>query len=511
MRYDGPSWDVTPIVNGETAVSDLTGRRLVDWLDAQAEAFENATTREYYLNYAGHKDDLALAPIFARHADLFRQETVRRALRTRAKDSRLPHLREFVVQGYLEQAAKELTEEIAGRETADTVEWEGEQIPYRSVQQLLMNEPDAGRRHELDERRLEVTAAQNPLRERRWDLLYGRIRGLGFDSYVALCDELGAMGLDRLHEIMERFLWETEKPYRDRLEEELRGIDVDPALAERSDLLRLFRSPQFDEAFPRERMLPALEATLQGLGVEVASQPNVHLDTEERPRKSPRAFCAPVSIPGEIYLVISPHGGHDDYLAFFHEAGHAQHFAHIRADQPFAFRGLGDNSVTEGFAFVLEHLLHSAAWLRRYLDMPEAGPYLALARFHKLYFLRRYAAKLLYELDLHAGDDVRAHAKHYGDLLTAHVGVRYSPQDYLSDLDDGFYCARYLRAWIFEAQLRSVFVRRWGEGWFAEPEAGVALRELWSYGQRYAVEELLRGLDEPGLDVGPLQAELAGV
>ncbi|MDP3767148.1 MAG: hypothetical protein Q8S13_03960, partial [Dehalococcoidia bacterium] len=331
---------------------------------------------------------------------------------------------------------------------------------------------------------------------------------LGFAGYVDLCEELGRLDLERLRETMERFLWDTEKPYRARLETELRAIEVDPALAERSDLLRLFRSPQFDAAFPRERMLPALEATLRGLGVDVDQQANVHIDAEERPRKSPRAFCAPVAIPDEIYLVISPHGGHDDYRALFHEAGHAQHFAHIRGDQPFAYRGLGDNSVTEGFAFVLEHLLYSAAWLQRYLDMEESDEYLALARFHKLYYLRRYAAKLLYELELHASGDVRAHGKRYADLLTTHVGVRYSPEDYLSDLDDGFYCARYLRAWTFDAQLRASFARRWGEEWFVQPEAGSLLRELWSHGQRDAVEGLLRQLDEPGLDIGPLVAEL---
>jgi hypothetical protein len=481
---------------------------LLDWLDREAEAFSSETTREYYLNSAGLKDDLALAPIFERHAELFQRETVDRALAARTEDPRRPHLREFVVDGYLEQAAKELTEQIAARETSDTVEWEGEPLPYRAVQQRVMNEPDPERRHELDARRLDVTAAQNPLRERRWDLLYARTRELGFDSYVALCEELGALGLDRLRAMLERFLWDTEKHYRDRLAPELRAIGVHPALAERSDLLRLFRSPQFDGAFPRERMLPALEATLRGLGVNVDRQPNVIVDADERPKKSPRAFCAPVEIPGEIYLVISPHGGHDDYRALFHEGGHAQHFAHIAGEQPFAFRGLGDNSVTEGFAFVLEHLLYSPAWLRRYLGMEESDAYLAMARFHKLYFLRRYAAKLLYELDLHHSGDPRGTAKRYADLLTTHVGVRHSPEDYLSDLDDGFYCARYLRAWIFDAQLRAYFARRWGEEWFVQPDGGAALRELWSHGQRYPAPELLRQLGEPALDIAPLAAEV---
>ena len=490
-------------------MSSASANELLDWLDQQAETFSSATTREYYLNNAGLKDDLALAPIFERHADLFRRETVDQVLGLESKDPRSSHLRQFVAEGYLEQAVKELTEEIAARETADSVTWDGEPLPYRSVQQRMMNEPDAARRRDLDQRRLEVTAAQNPLRERRWEALYTQTRSLGFASYVALCEELGRLGLERLRGTMEGFLRETEEPYRRRLERELRAVEVDPAQAERSDLLRLFRSPQFDAAFPRQRMLPALEAALQALGVNVAQQQNVHLDTEERPRKSPRAFCAPVDIPGEIYLVISPHGGHDDYRAFFHEAGHVQHFAHIRPDQPFAFRGLGDNSVTEGFAFVLEHLLYSAPWLRRYLELEESGPYLSLARFQKLYMLRRYAAKLLYELELHGNGDGPSHAKRYADLLTTHVGVRYSPADYRADLDDGFYCARYLRAWIFEAQLRASFVRRWGEEWFTRPEAGAALRELWSTGQRHPVDDLLRQLDEPGLEIGPLAAELA--
>src|SRR3989304_2539135 len=122
-------------------------------------------------------------------------------------------LRGFAVDGYLEQAAKELTEQIAARETADTVEWEGEQLPYRAVQQRVMNEPAAARRDEVDQRRLGVTASQNELRQRRWDFLYAQTRDLGFASYVALCDQLGRLGLDPPRETMERFLWGTDTAY----------------------------------------------------------------------------------------------------------------------------------------------------------------------------------------------------------------------------------------------------------------------------------------------------------
>jgi hypothetical protein len=88
------------------------------------------------------------------------------------------------------------------------------------------------------------------------------------------------------------------------------------------------------------------------------------------------------------------------------------------------------------------------------------------------------------------------------------MGVRHDPEDYLSDLDDGFYCARYLRAWIFDAQVRAVFTRRWGEDWYRSKDAGALLRELWSYGQRYSAGELLARLGEAELDISPLAAEL---
>src|SRR5207302_780811 len=88
-----------------------------------------------------------------------------------------------------------------------------------------------------------------------------------------------------------------------------------------------FRATSWDEAFPKELMLPALEATLSDLGIDLRAQENVHLDIEERPRKTPRAFCAPIEVPDRVMLVIQPIGGPDDWRALFHEAGHTEHFA----------------------------------------------------------------------------------------------------------------------------------------------------------------------------------------
>ncbi len=481
---------------------------LLDRLDAEAETFSRDLTREYYLNGAGLKEELSIVPIFQRHAALFSKATLDALAKASPDDPRRQPLRAFAAEGYLENAAKSLSETLAARETTDATTWDGKEVPHRALPVLTANEPDPERRHEIDRLRLELTAAQNPLREERWGVLQAEARGLGYSDYAALCEDLGGLQLDALAAPLEAFLWDSEKAYRLELGRRLEEIGVSPPEAERSDLGYLFRSPRFDARFPPERLIPSLAETLLQLGIDLQRQQNVHLDVEARPQKSPRAFCAPIVIPDEVMLVINPHGGQDDYAALFHEAGHTEHFAHVERTLPFAARGLGDNSVTEAFAFLIEHLTHDAAWLEQRLGWPDPAEFVAFKRFVKLYMLRRYATKLLYELELHRGGDVRSKAKRYADLLTARLAVRYSPADYLFDVDDGFYCARYLRAWAFEAQLRRQLQSDAGQQWFLSPQAGKRLRELWSTGQRLPVQDLARHIGYSGLDFAPLFEEL---
>ena len=143
----------------------------------------------------------------------------------------------------------------------------------------------------------------------------------------------------------------------------------------RSDLPRFFRAPGLDDDFGRDdRLVPAFERTLAGLGIDLERQDNVHLDTESRPTKSSRAFCAHAARPEEIYLVISPIGGRDDYEAMFHEGGHVEHFAHVDPGLPMEYRRLGDNSVTESFAFLIEHLTEDPEWLTARLGVADPAP-----------------------------------------------------------------------------------------------------------------------------------------
>src|SRR5256885_12705553 len=153
----------------------------------------------------------------------------------------------------------------------------------------------------------------------------------------------------------------TDNLFRDRV-----GLGLDEA--KRWDVPRVFRAENWDEFFPADKMLPALEATLSDLGIDLRSQTNVHLDLEQRPSKSPRAFCAPIEVPDKVMLVIQPIGGADDWRALFHEAGHTEHFAHTSPDLAMEERRPRDNAGTEGWAILLPQLTDQPARLARGLD-----------------------------------------------------------------------------------------------------------------------------------------------
>ena len=93
-----------------------------------------------------------------------------------------------------------------------------------------------------------------------------------------------------------------------------------------------------------------------------------------------------------------------------------------------------------------------------------------------LYFVRRYAAKLLYELEFFVADDVTTMRSRYVDTLADALKIEPSETDYLADIDGGFYVTEYLRSWAFEAQLRDFLREKFGNEWFARRDAGGLLR-----------------------------------
>jgi hypothetical protein len=330
------------------------------------------------------------------------------------------------------------------------------------------------------------------------------VRSLGSENYYELYKGFG-FRLDELREECSALLDDTEKHWEregDRAFRSRLGIGLSEARP--WDVARLFRAPELDQLYPPDRMVPALSSTLSDLGVDLASQVNVHLDLETRPSKTPRAFCAPIEVPGKIMLVIQPIGGKDDWEALFHEAGHTEHYAHVSESLPMEAKRLGDMAVTEGWAMLMQQLITEPAWLNRRLDVPRPADLAHDGAMSLLYFVRRYAAKLLYEIEFFQAADVTTMRARYAEILGDALKLPVNPESYLDDIDGSFYVTGYLRSWAFEAQLREFLRSELGNDWFAKRDAGDLLRELWSLGQGPTADELLK-------DVTGAKLEMASV
>jgi hypothetical protein len=476
----------------------------LDAYRAEAEAFFEEIEREYLLHLSGRKIEFEIEPIYERRADLFTREQAERL-----RDAGAPReLVRFAVEGLLGRATKSEAAELARLEATATIEIDGAELAFRESSVVQMNEQDPDRRAAIERARVGVTEQQlNPLLLESHERAAELTRQLGWESTAAMCEELTGIDLRALGEQAGAFLAATEDAYEPIVGPEVeRQLGIGLAALRRADMPAFFRARSFDDGFTPERLLGSLDRTLAGLGVNGAG---VEIDVESRPTKSPRAFCAPVRVPDEVHLIIARVGGLEDYESLMHEAGHAYHFSHVDAALPFEQRCLGDNSVTEAFAFLFQHLASDAEWLGATLGMPDPEPVLRFARAVRLVFLRRYSAKFVYELTLHSNGAPPAELREeYARRLSDAVRVDWPAETWLSDVDAFFYAARYLRAWAFETHLRRAFRDRFGERWFASRKAGDELRLLWSSGQSRTADELLAELTGERLDLGVLVDDL---
>ena len=459
--------------------------------------------QEYYEHFAGLKDDLDLESIYAQYEDVTSLEQAQRMGEAVDGSFGSTELWRFACDGYLGALTRQHEEDAANVEAKLTATIDGEDVPFRMLRPTIANSDDRDRRERIERVRNELTEEHlNPiLLASHQEAHAATRRDLGVGSYRELYDKFGYR-LDDLAAQCRAFLDSTESLYEDAADRMFReSVGVGLEEARRWDVARVFRATKWDPVFPADRMLPALEGTLQGLGIDLRAQENVHLDVEQRPNKSPRAFCSPVEVPGKVMLVIQPMGGPDDWRALFHEAGHTEHFANTRAELAVEERRLGDSAVTEGWAMLLEHLINDPTWLTNRLDFPRPEVFAAEGAAQLLFFVRRYCAKLLYELEFHAADDVTGLGPRYVEILSDALKIEPSSVDYLGDIDPGFYVSCYLRSWAFEAQVQSHLRSEFGNAWFTRREAGSLLRELWGEGQRWPAEDFLREITGSSLEL----------
>ena len=469
----------------------------------------------------GEKEVSERAEIVRRYSDLFTRqqlETLREAEEKATEGEgceRLYRLRKTCEAGLIAAALAEREDALENAVLAARVEFKGEELPLRSAQARLAVLPDYGERDELGNLSADVSATFNDRRLeviRAGEELEAEISGI--DDPVARADDEKGISLRELEGALAQASDAADGVYsrlRERWFERLLG-------SEREDVPSSFhvaymrRLSPLERIYTKEHAVPVCLDTLARLGFDLEAEPNIKLDLDDRPQKSPRACVIPSDPPKVVHLITRAQGGLHDYQAFLHEAGHALHYAGCDPALPYTFRNISrDHALTEIYSYIIEAISRQAGWHARHFGLSdeEAATNAEATVFMEALLFRRYVAKLQFELDFWSrfaqdgGTD-----EGYADRLTMATGARYRADGFLADMDAGFYSADYLRAWIRAAQLRSYLDGELEGEWWESLETGERLRALFAEGTRPSSEEIAGRIGFEPLDTRPLLAEL---
>ena len=491
----------------------------IERLRRDGEAFMEELSREYFLAHAGLKASAELQPIYHEHRGILNRdalELTRATFDDSAEGSDERRSARLLLDWQAEsQSARELApldeREIAWEGDAIVRTADGREIPYQRTAIELANSPDREERARIETaRRALVERELAPMKREHFQRERDITESLGLaDGYNATWELLNGVSLSALRDECAQFLRDTQPMWDEVCPAFVKRV-LGMKLGEttRADALALFRAREFDAFFPGADMEPSIRRQVREMGIDPEAAGRVRFDTGEREGKRSRAFCAPVRVPEEVYLVLRPHGGQTDWQTFLHELGHALHFANMRPDHPMEYRWLGDNSITEGYAMLFDHLMQDAGWLRRYtgLEKKTVPEYLRTAGFEELHFLRRYCAKLIYETQLYGGDvPWDALPDLYVETLTGATTFRYARADAFVDVDPRYYAARYLRAWQLQALITETLVERYDADWWRNPRAGPwIVQSLFSEAQRELAQEQAERVAGKSLSFAPL-------
>ena len=467
----------------------------------------------------GEKETSEQAEIVARYADLFsreQHESLRDEEDAAAGDEpeRLYRLREACLGGIVVAELAERFDRFENEFLAARVDFRGESLPLRSAQAMLAILDEYGDRNELGDLAADASARFNEDRQELMAAAETLDAELSGDpDPIGRSARRKAIDIGALSDALGRAAREQDESYgplRERWLDRILGEEheAEPASYHVSYLRRL--SPLAD-TYTKERAVPVCLESLSRLGFDLAADEHIRLDLDDRPQKNPRACVIASDPPEVVHLITRAQGGLHDYQGLLHEAGHALHYAGVDPALPYTFRRLSrDHALTEIYSFLLESVSREPGWHAEHFDLSagEAEENAEATRFLDVLLFRRYAAKLDYELELWADfEHAPDYASKYAERLRAATGFRYRPDGYLADMDDGFYSADYLRAWIRAAQLRAYLRETIGSDWWERSETGDFLRGLFAEGTRPWSEDIAARIGFEPLDTRPLVQE----
>jgi hypothetical protein len=470
----------------------------------------------------GEKETSEQAEIVRRYADLFSRDQLDALWAAEGDaggDERelLYRLRKTCEGGLVSAELTEKEDELENKLLAERVSFRGEELPLRTAQAKLAVLVDYGEREELGRIQAEASAQFNPDRL----LLLSEAEALsaeysGIEDPVERNEEEKGISLRELSRALEEAGTASRDSYaamKAHWFAKLLGDDH-PDVPTSAHTAYMRRLSPLEGTYTKDRATEVCLLTLRELGFDLQQQPNIRLDLEDRPQKSPRACVIASDPPQVVHLITRAQGGLHDYQAFLHEAGHALHYGGCDPELPYVFRRIArDHALTEIYSYIVEAISTEPEWHQRHFGLAddEATENAQATVFLESLLFRRYEAKLRFELEFwsHFAEDGGTPGG-YAEYLTEAAGIAYRRDAYLSDMDAGFYSADYLRAWVRSAQLKQHLRAEVGADWWCSPQTGELLRDLFREGTKPTSEEIAGRLGFDPLDMTPLLHDLRG-
>ncbi|MFX1253499.1 MAG: hypothetical protein ACFFCZ_17955 [Promethearchaeota archaeon] len=489
----------------------------LDELRKNAEIFAERMNREYYLHLSGQKRNLEIVSIFLDHSELFEHETLKALANllkpyinstssTNESNRQLLYLwqgavlyRSFFELGIIE-------EEQNNMEASLTIETGDGTLPWRQLGKKIRTTSERKKRTEIVRSSSKKSENFLPIRQRMVVGAHTFAKELDFRDYCELSAQVKDIKIDNLLRQTRKFLAETDKLYKSLFFDNLSDIveKAEDRIIYAHDLQFFLRKALSEVSLSANGMVTTFEKVYNLIDVPT-KLPNLKMDLEVRPTKTPRAYCLTPRVPDEVILMITPTGSVNDYRGIFHEGGHALHYAFTDPELPLEYRILGDNTITETWAFLSESLFNNRFCLEKLLKLSKdiVDRYLALSLFEKLLVVRSYCVKLEYETRvLKKGKLELSDNDWFTERYQKHLFYKPFPWSYMF-FDAALYSAQYLQAWMLEAHVRNFLMESY-VNWNINPETGQWLITQWGKGQKPTKDELAKETGASKLDISNL-------
>lgn len=520
--------------------------------DEAAALVQVQSILSWYSNCVGEKS--LQGQTYKGHEDLFSGETIADVEKLIAaagegdEKRALVFLRNYLVSEYVSLKTAHFYDRISDAETAGKVRVTGldGEIAYRDLDILLDNEEDPAQRENLQAAQARFwEETLNPIHEEKTAAEHAICAELGYGSYVELAEEMRNVDLQHLVQMSGEQIEKMNELYATLFAGQTEWVlGIAPDEFRRSDIGRLSQVSSFNRFFPKELVIPSFRAFLKNIGLDMNSAEGtpIHVNDDSHPMKDPRAVCYAMAVPSDVRISVKPSGGVPDFEVFFHEGGHAIHFAN-GVTPVWEFQQLGNNTVTEAYAGLFEGLWGDPDWLKwyreyvrdynRFVDDGEEVPLMTdmeialLVKnraFWDIYYMRRYAgAKLVYEAVLHGGDPAIYAGEYDGSagedmhetyrvLFSEAYGFEMTSTEALrfrTDVDPFFYSADYARSYALSKQIHEGLSKKFGDPWWRNEQVGRYLKdEFWHDANKLQGDEAARALGYEDLNWEAFEREL---